>query len=75
MFGSKEDERKSWHAARKACMDLGGNLATIPNGEVQGTVLSFFCIGLLQLDKTSCNIYQINYKCTVKVLDENNVTT
>ncbi|XP_014457049.1 macrophage mannose receptor 1 isoform X1 [Alligator mississippiensis] len=39
MFGSKEDERKSWHAARKACMDLGGNLATIPNGEVQAFLI------------------------------------
>uniref|UniRef100_A0A8C8RHJ4 Macrophage mannose receptor 1 n=1 Tax=Pelusios castaneus TaxID=367368 RepID=A0A8C8RHJ4_9SAUR len=35
MFGANEDERLSWHAARKACMDFGGNLATIPNEQVQ----------------------------------------
>ncbi|EMP36986.1 Macrophage mannose receptor 1, partial [Chelonia mydas] len=35
MFGSNEDERLSWHAARTACMNLGGNLVTIPNEQVQ----------------------------------------
>lgn len=28
-----------WHAARNACIDLGGNLATIPNEQVQGTYM------------------------------------
>ncbi|GAB0184743.1 macrophage mannose receptor 1 [Grus japonensis] len=35
IFGSAEDERVTWHAARTACMNLGGNLATIPNEQVQ----------------------------------------
>ncbi|XP_050795449.1 macrophage mannose receptor 1-like [Gopherus flavomarginatus] len=35
MFGSNEDERLSWHAARTACVNLGGNLVTIPNEQVQ----------------------------------------
>ncbi|XP_006119560.2 macrophage mannose receptor 1-like isoform X1 [Pelodiscus sinensis] len=35
MFGSNEDERLTWHAARTACMNLGGNLASIPNEQVQ----------------------------------------
>ncbi|NXS54327.1 MRC1 protein, partial [Brachypteracias leptosomus] len=41
IFGSTEDERVTWHAARTACMNLGGNLATIPNEQVQGTVYAF----------------------------------
>lgn len=40
IFGSTEDERVTWHAARTACMNLGGNLATIPNEQVQGTANS-----------------------------------
>ncbi|XP_054245985.1 macrophage mannose receptor 1-like [Indicator indicator] len=35
IFGSAEDERVTWHAARTACMNLGGNLASIPNAQVQ----------------------------------------
>uniref|UniRef100_A0A8B9SG96 C-type lectin domain-containing protein n=1 Tax=Anas platyrhynchos TaxID=8839 RepID=A0A8B9SG96_ANAPL len=35
IFGSTEDERVTWHAARTACMNLGGNLATISNEQVQ----------------------------------------
>ncbi|KAM9024791.1 macrophage mannose receptor 1-like isoform 1-T1 [Ara ararauna] len=35
IFGSTEDERVTWHAARTACMNLGGNLATIHNEQVQ----------------------------------------
>lgn len=30
-----------WHAARDACINLGGNLATIPNEQVQGTYMGF----------------------------------
>ncbi|XP_009079448.1 PREDICTED: macrophage mannose receptor 1-like, partial [Acanthisitta chloris] len=35
IFGSTEEERVTWRAARTACMNLGGNLATIPNEQVQ----------------------------------------
>ncbi|KAJ7408292.1 Macrophage mannose receptor 1 [Pitangus sulphuratus] len=35
MYKNLEEERVTWHAARTACMDLGGNLATIPNEQVQ----------------------------------------
>ncbi|XP_044862469.1 macrophage mannose receptor 1-like [Mauremys mutica] len=35
IFGSSENETMTWHAARMACINLGGNLASIPNKEVQ----------------------------------------
>ncbi|XP_064018396.1 macrophage mannose receptor 1 isoform X1 [Pogoniulus pusillus] len=35
VFGSAEEKRVTWHAARTACMNLGGNLASIPNEQVQ----------------------------------------
>nr|XP_008161018.1 macrophage mannose receptor 1-like isoform X2 [Chrysemys picta bellii] len=35
IFGSSENETLTWHAARMACINLGGNLASIPNKEVQ----------------------------------------
>uniref|UniRef100_A0A8C8RNB2 Macrophage mannose receptor 1 n=1 Tax=Pelusios castaneus TaxID=367368 RepID=A0A8C8RNB2_9SAUR len=35
IFGSSENETLMWHAARMACIKLGGNLASIPNKEVQ----------------------------------------
>ncbi|OXB84688.1 UNVERIFIED_CONTAM: hypothetical protein H355_001165 [Colinus virginianus] len=35
MYKNLEDERVTWHAARTACLNLGGNLATVPNEKVQ----------------------------------------
>ncbi|XP_067418418.1 macrophage mannose receptor 1-like [Emydura macquarii macquarii] len=35
ILGSSENETLMWHAARMACIKLGGNLASIPNKEVQ----------------------------------------
>ncbi|XP_075778588.1 macrophage mannose receptor 1-like isoform X3 [Pelodiscus sinensis] len=35
IFGANENETLMWHAARMACINLGGNLASIPNKEVQ----------------------------------------
>uniref|UniRef100_A0A8C3TIF9 C-type lectin domain-containing protein n=1 Tax=Chelydra serpentina TaxID=8475 RepID=A0A8C3TIF9_CHESE len=35
IFGSSENETLMWHAARMACIHLGGNLASIPSKEVQ----------------------------------------
>uniref|UniRef100_A0A8C5T8B6 C-type lectin domain-containing protein n=1 Tax=Malurus cyaneus samueli TaxID=2593467 RepID=A0A8C5T8B6_9PASS len=35
IFGSREDERLSWHSARNVCRELGGNLASIHNSKVQ----------------------------------------
>nr|XP_009671984.1 PREDICTED: macrophage mannose receptor 1-like [Struthio camelus australis] len=34
-FASNITRQLTWHAARDTCVDLGGNLATIPNEEVQ----------------------------------------
>ncbi|XP_077159816.1 macrophage mannose receptor 1-like [Paroedura picta] len=35
IFGIHEEERKNWSDSRNACKSLGGNLAAIPNKEVQ----------------------------------------
>uniref|UniRef100_A0A663E991 Mannose receptor C-type 1 n=1 Tax=Aquila chrysaetos chrysaetos TaxID=223781 RepID=A0A663E991_AQUCH len=35
IFASNVTRKLMWHAARDACIDLGGNLATIPNEQVQ----------------------------------------
>uniref|UniRef100_A0A8C8RN29 C-type lectin domain-containing protein n=1 Tax=Pelusios castaneus TaxID=367368 RepID=A0A8C8RN29_9SAUR len=35
IFGSSEEERLTWHAARSTCIKLGGNLASIHNKQVQ----------------------------------------
>ncbi|CAM5094005.1 unnamed protein product [Eretmochelys imbricata] len=35
IFGSSESETLMWHVAQMACINLGGNLASIPNKEVQ----------------------------------------
>uniref|UniRef100_A0A7M4EVX1 Macrophage mannose receptor 1-like n=1 Tax=Crocodylus porosus TaxID=8502 RepID=A0A7M4EVX1_CROPO len=35
IFGSNKTEELTWHDARTACVTLGGNLATIPNKQLQ----------------------------------------
>ncbi|XP_031969470.1 macrophage mannose receptor 1-like [Corvus moneduloides] len=40
VFGLDENDTLTWHAARNSCIDLGGNLATIPKKEVQAFLMS-----------------------------------
>ncbi|XP_077159613.1 macrophage mannose receptor 1-like [Paroedura picta] len=42
IFGIDEEDRKNWSAARTACKNLGGNLATIPNKAVQAFLTMHF---------------------------------
>ncbi|XP_065254347.1 macrophage mannose receptor 1-like [Emys orbicularis] len=42
IFGSSENERLTWHAARTACINLEGNLASIPSEEVQAFLITHF---------------------------------
>uniref|UniRef100_A0A8C4W867 Mannose receptor C-type 1 n=1 Tax=Gopherus evgoodei TaxID=1825980 RepID=A0A8C4W867_9SAUR len=40
IFGSSENESLTWHAARTACINLEGNLASIPSEEVQAFLIT-----------------------------------
>ncbi|CAM4596068.1 macrophage mannose receptor 1-like [Lepidochelys kempii] len=42
IFGSSEKERLTWHAARTACVNLEGNLASILSEEVQAFLITHF---------------------------------
>ncbi|XP_075778589.1 macrophage mannose receptor 1-like isoform X1 [Pelodiscus sinensis] len=41
-FGSSEKEMLTWHAARTACIQLKGNLASILNEEEQAFLITYF---------------------------------
>lgn len=41
IFASNITRKLVWHDARDICINLGGNLATVPNEQVQGTYTSF----------------------------------
>jgi C-type mannose receptor len=41
IFGFSEEERKTWQAARKACIGFKGNLVSIQNEKEQGMQIIF----------------------------------
>ncbi|XP_074013155.1 macrophage mannose receptor 1-like [Numenius arquata] len=61
IFGSKEEERLTWHAARSACIGLGGNLASIHDEQVQ----AFFTFYLKDVaNETWIGLNDINHEHT-----------
>nr|XP_009671983.1 PREDICTED: LOW QUALITY PROTEIN: macrophage mannose receptor 1-like [Struthio camelus australis] len=61
IFGYSEEERLTWHAARSTCIELGGNLASIHNEQVQ----AFFTLLLKDIsDETWIGLNDINNENT-----------
>ncbi|XP_068002470.1 macrophage mannose receptor 1-like [Melanerpes formicivorus] len=61
IFGTREEGRLTWHSARRACIELGGNLASVHNEQVQ----AFFTLHLKDVtNETWIGLNDINKEGT-----------